>query len=139
VEHPVPHAAERWAQAVVGILDSPFDPKTVAMWGTALGVSEGSLRDWCRAAHCLPKSSLDLARLLRAIVQAPHYGWDPFNLLDIAHERTLRDLLRRGDLAEFPSAEAPLTPQQFLTVQRYITDPVMVAVLAAALERHTGT
>jgi hypothetical protein len=138
VEHPVPHAAERWALAVVGILDSPFDPKTVAMWGKALGVSEGSLRDWCRASHCLPKPSLDLARLLRAIVQAPHYGWDPFNLLDIAHERTLRDLLRRGGLTEFPSTETPLTPQQFLAMQRYIANPVALAALAGALERHMG-
>ena len=136
---PVPHAAERWAQAIVGILDSSIDPKTVAMWGRALGVSEGSIRDWCRAAHCLPKPSLDLARLLRAIVLARHYGWDPFNLLDIAHERTLKDLVRRGGLTEFPSAEAPLTPQQFLTVQRYITNPAALAALTGALERHLGT
>jgi hypothetical protein len=136
---PVLHAAERWAQAVVGILDSPFDPKTVAAWGRALGVSEGTIRDWCRAAHCLPKPSLDLARLLRAIVQAQHYGWDPFNLLDISHERTLKELLRRGGLPDIPSTAPPMTPREFLAAQRYVTNRSALAALSTAVERRIGS
>jgi hypothetical protein len=70
VEHLVPHAADRWAQAVTGILDCPFDPKTVAMWAKAIGVSEGALRDWCRVARCRPKSSLDQGRIIRTCTRS---------------------------------------------------------------------
>jgi len=136
VEHLVPHAADRWAQAVTGILDCPFDPKTVAKWAKAIGVSEGTLRDWCRVARCRPKSSLDFARLLRAVVQSQEHGWDPFNLLDVANERTMRNLLGRGGLPDMLSATGPLTPVGFLLTQRFVTDSVALKTLAACVERH---
>ena len=137
VEHLVPHATDRWAQAVTGILDCPFDPKTVAMWAKEIGVSEGALRDWCRVARCRPKSSLDFARLLRAIVQSQEYGWDPFNLLDVANERTMKNLLRRGGLPDLLSPNVPLTPLGFLLAQRFVTDNVALNSLAASVERRT--
>jgi hypothetical protein len=115
------------------MLDSPFDPRTIAMWGKAIGVSEGALRDWCRVAHCRPKSSLDLARLLRAIVQSQEYGWDPFNLLDVSNERTMRNLLQRGGLADLPSTESPFTPEGFLSRQHFVTDPVALKALATSV------
>jgi hypothetical protein len=137
-DHLVPHAADRWAKAVAGILDCPFDPKTIAMWGKAIGVSEGALRDWCKVAHCRPKSSLDFARLLRAIVQAQKYGWDPFNLLDVANERTMRNLLQRGGLSDLLSTNSPLTPQRFLLEQRFVTNDAALKALAESVERLTS-
>lgn len=134
-EHLVAHAANRWARAVAGMLDSPFDPRTVAMWGKAIGASEGALRDWCRVAHCRPKSSLDLARLLRAIVQSQEHGWDPFNLLDVAHERTMRNLLQRGGLADLVSTDLPFTPQGFLSRQHFVTNAIALRALAESVER----
>lgn len=134
-EHHVAHAADRWAKAVAGMLDSPFDPKTVAMWGKAIGVSEGALRDWCRVAHCRPKSSLDLARLLRAIVQSQKYGWDPFNLLDVANERTMKNLLQRGGLSDLLSADHPLTARGFLFEQHFVTNAIAIESLAESVER----
>ena len=134
----VPHAADRWAKAVTGILDCPFDPKTVAMWGKAIGVSEGTLRDWCRVAHCRPKSSLDFARLLRAIVQSQERDWDPFNLLDVANERTMRNLLQRGGLADLLSTSLPFTPRGFLLKQRFVTNLVALKALAASVEHLTS-
>ena len=134
VDRLIPHAAERWAQAVAGILDSPSDPKTVGMWAKAIGVGEGTLRDWCRAAHCRPKPSLDCARLLRAIVQAQAHGWDPFNLLDVVNERTMKNLLRRGGVSDLLSSEPPLTPRAFLTAQHYIADAVALEALSAAVD-----
>jgi hypothetical protein len=132
----VPHAADRWAQAVTAILDCPFDPKTVAKWARAIGVSEGALRDWCRVARCRPKSSLDFGRLLRAIVQSREHGWDPFNLLDVANERTMRNLLRRGGLPDILSSDdLQLTPDRFLLTQRFVTDSVALRSLAASVER----
>lgn len=133
-EHLVSHAADRWARAIAGMLDSPFDPRTVAMWGKAIGVSEGALRDWCKVAHCRPKSSLDLARLLRAIVQSQESGWDPFNLLDVANERTMRNLLERGGLSDLLSTGAPFTPQGFLSKQHYVTNAMALKALAASVE-----
>lgn len=134
-EHLVAHAADRWARAVAGVLDSPVDPKTVAMWGKAIGVSEGALRDWCRVAHCRPKSSLDLARLLRAIVQSQEYGWDPFNLLDVANERTMRNLLERGGLSDLLSTDLPFTPEGFLSKQHFVTNAMALKALAESVER----
>jgi len=138
-EHLVSHAADRWAKAVAGILDCPFDPKTVAMWGKAIGVSEGTLRDWCRVARCRPKSSLDCGRLLRAIVQSQEHDWDPFNLLDVANERTMRNLLQRGGLPDLllPSVPVKVTPQGFLLLQRFVTNVVALRALAASVERLT--
>ena len=135
--HLVAHAADRWARAVVGILDCPFDPKTIAMWGKSIGVSEGALRDWCKVAHCRPKSSLDFARLLRAIVQSQEYGWDPFNLLDVANERTMRNLLQRGGLSDLLSTNTPVTLRGFLLKQRFVTNDVALKALAQSLDRHT--
>ena len=137
-EHLVAHAADRWARAVVGILDCPFDPRTIAMWGKAIGVSEGALRDWCKVAHCRPKSSLDLARLLRAIVQSQEHGWDPFNLLDVANERTMRNLLERGGLPDLLSTNLPFTPRGFLLKQRFVTNDIALKGLATSIERRTG-
>jgi hypothetical protein len=139
VERWVPHAAERWAQAVTGIMECPSDPKTVGMWAKAIGVGEGTLRDWCRAAHCRPKPSLDCARLLRAIVQAQAHGWDPFNLLDVVNERTMKNLLQRGGMSELLSTEAPLTPRDFVAAQRYITDAAALEALKAAVDARMTT
>ena len=141
VDHLVPHAADRWAQAVTAILDCPFDPKTVAMWAKTIGVSEGALRDWCRLARCRPKNSLDFARLLRAILQSKEYGWDPFNLLDVANERTMKNLLRRGGLSDLLSTGPPVTvtPTGFLLTQRFVTDSVALRTLTASVERRTAS
>jgi hypothetical protein len=135
--HLVAHAADRWARAVVGILECPFDPKTITMWGKSIGVSEGALRDWCKVARCRPKSSLDFARLLRAIVQSEEYGWDPFNLLDVANERTMRNLLKRGGLSDLLSTNAPVTLRGFLLKQRFVTNDVALNALAQSLELRT--
>ena len=136
---PVSHAADRWAQSVIRVLDCPFDPRTVALWAQAIGVSEGTLRDRCRAARCSPKRSLDFARLLRAVVQSQQHGWDPFNLLDIVNERTMKNLMRRGGVADLLSPTAPLTPGGFLLKQHFVTDPTAIEAVAACVQfRNSG-
>ena len=139
VNHLVPHAARRWADAVTAILDCPFDPNTVAKWAKVIGVGEGTLRDWCRVARCRPKSSLDLARLLRAVVQSREHGWDPFNLLDVASERTMNNLLQRGGLADTFATSLPLTPDRFLRAQRFVTDSVALKTLTASFARRLAS
>src|SRR5262245_59500321 len=136
---PVSHAADRWAQSVIRVIDCPFDPRTVALWAQAIGVSEGTLRDRCRAARCSPKRSLDFARLLRAVVQSQQHGWDPFNLLDIVNERTMKNLMKRGGVADLLSPTAPLTPGGFLLKQHFVTNPTAIEAVAAFVQfRNSG-
>lgn len=140
VRHPtdmrhVSHAADRWAQSVIPVIDCPFDPRTVALWAQAIGVSEGTLRDRCRAARCSPKRSLDFARLLRAVVQSQTHGWDPFNLLDIVNERTMKNLMRRGGVADLLSPTAPLTPRSFLLKQHFVTNTTAIAAVAVFVQQ----
>jgi hypothetical protein len=130
----VAHAARRWAHAVARLIDCPFDPRTVGMWGRAIGVSEGTIRDWCRAANCLPKRSLDFARLLRAIVQSQESDWDPFNLLDVVNDRTMRNLLKRGGLQDLLSASVPPTPRGFVVKQRFVTNSRALEAVTASIE-----
>jgi hypothetical protein len=74
--------------------------------------------------------------LLRAIVQSRERGWDPFNLLDVANERTMRNLLRRGGLPDVISTDdLQLTPDRFLLTQRFVTDSLALRSLAASVER----
>jgi hypothetical protein len=129
----VRHAAARWAQSVIAVLDCPFDPRTVAMWAHAIGVSEGALKDRCRAARCRPKGSLDFARLLRAVVRSQEHGWDPFNLLDIVNERTMRNLMSRGGVPDLLSPDTRLSPRGFILKQHFVTNPTAVAAVAAAI------
>jgi len=133
--HPVSHAADRWAQSVIRVIDCPFDPRTVALWAQAIGVSEGALRDRCRAARCPPKRSLDFARLLRAVVQSQQHGWDPFNLLDIVNERTMRNLMSRGGVADLLSPNTLLTPRGFLLKQHFVTNAPAIAAVAASVQQ----
>lgn len=105
------------------------------MWGKALGVSEGALRDWCRVAKCRPKRSLDFARLLRAIVQSQDRGWAPFDLLDVVNERTMKNLFQRGGLPDLLSASAAPTLEGFLLSQRFVTNRRALDILAKSVER----
>jgi hypothetical protein len=136
---PVSHAADRWAQSVIGVLDCPFDPRTLALWAQAIGISEGTLRDRCRAAHCRAKSSLDFARLLRAVVQSQQHGWDPFNLLDIVNERTMRNLMNRGGVPDLVSPGTCLTPRGFLLRQHFVTNAAAIEAVAASVQRRRGS
>jgi hypothetical protein len=126
----VRHAASRWAEGVTAVLDCSFDPKTVAMWAQAIGVSEGSLRDRCRVARCRPKRSLDLARVLRAVVQSRRHGWDLFNLLDIVSERTMKNLLNRGGVIHLLSTSRAPTVHEFLLTQRFVTNRAAIDAVA---------
>jgi hypothetical protein len=136
---PILHAADRWAHSVIGVLDCPFDPRTLALWAQTIGVSEGALRDRCRAAQCRPKSSLDFARLLRAVVQSQQHGWDPFNLLDVVNERTMKNLMGRGGVPDLLVPGGCLTPRGFLHRQHFITNTAAVEAVAALVQRRRAS
>ena len=132
---PVSHAAARWAEAVVKVIDAPHDPRTMELWGRHIGASAGSLRNWCRMAGLSPKRSLNVARMIRAIsysaaLKRPE---DAFNVTD---RRTLRQLLSLGDPNGPPSV--PETIDEFFARQRWISSPSAVQELKRLLKARRG-
>ena len=126
----VPHAIRRWVGIVIPVIDSPEDPRTIADWASWVGASRGALRGWCRTAGLHAKRSLSLARMLRVVVRYPEGS--PENLLDFADTRSLQNFLRLGH-SEEPPCLLPLGAQELLDRQRWITDPLALRELAAAL------
>ena len=122
--------------ALLKTLDSPRDLRTIADWGREIGAGTSTLRVWCRAARVSPKASLDLARLLRAILksQAESARCDPADFLDIVDQRTLRNLLRRAGVQDMSDRNTPLDCEEFLKRQRLVMSQVALVELARQLE-----
>src|SRR5262249_14649163 len=131
---PRAHAAERWARAVMAALHSPGDPRTLAAWGHSAGAARGTLRAWCRAAKVPAKSSLEFARLLRAVVRSQGRSWDPHNLLDVVDDRTMRRLLELGGLLDRGSGGPSPDCRSFMDRQRLVSDPDALRAVQAALD-----
>jgi len=123
------HAAARWAEAMVALIDSPIDVRTIEYWGRAIAVSPGALRNWCAVARLSPRRSLVLARLLRATLLSAGRPWEPRHVLDVAEPRTLRRMLRLGGLE---STMAP-TVGQLLSAQTLISDSFALDALRTSL------
>lgn len=126
----VPHAVRRWVGIVVPVIDSPRDPKTIADWAIWLGISRGALRGWCQTAGFRAGRSLSLARMLRVAVRYPDER--PENLLDFADKRSIDSFLRLGR-SDGPRCELPLDRHELLARQQWITDPLALRELGAAL------
>jgi hypothetical protein len=109
---------DRWARLVVEVVDARVDPVTLKHWGDHVHMSVGALRQLCSVAGVRPKVSLDLARVLRAIVWLQEEHWMPEAVLDCRDPRTLRSLLSRtGCPADLSRSGTALTLQGFLTHQ----------------------
>lgn len=131
---PEPHAAARWARAVIPIIDSPRDPRTIAVWGRVVAASPGALRNWCRTVGLSPRRSLVFARLLRA-VWLRREGHKPENLLDVVDRRTLDGLLR---LAGFNAhAGLPASVDEYLERQQLINDSAVLGEIKRAIGMRT--
>ena len=125
------HAGARWAKAVIGIVNSIEDPRTVSEWGQAIGAGEGTLRNWCSTARLSPKRSLSLARLLRALYLSRSRRWLPEQVLNVVDRRTVNRLLEQGGV---DGTIAP-TIEAFLRKQTLIADETAVNELRKALRR----
>lgn len=126
----VPHAVRRWVSIVVPVIDSPRDPKTIADWASWVGVSRGALRGWCRTAGLRAGRSLSLARMLRVTMLYPRES--PENILDFADKRSIDSFLRLGR-SDGPPCKMPLGRDELLVRQRWITNPLALRELGAAL------
>lgn len=124
------HGARRWATAVTRIIDLPADPKTIGGWGRAIGVSRGTLKNWCRTIGLSSKRSLDFGRLLRAVIRQNANGIRPEHSLDVVDQRTLSRLLSFGGAT---SHVLPPHVDAFLESQVLIRDAVVLSELRRAL------
>jgi FixJ family two-component response regulator len=125
------HAAERWARAVVPIVDAAVDPRTVRGWSRLVYVSPGALRNWCRMAGIPPRRSLVFARLLRVVCLSRGGRHKPENLLDVVDRRTLVGLLRFAGLSG--QREFPEDVDTFLEWQQLVRDPDALRAITSAL------
>lgn len=132
VGRPEPHAAVRWARAVIAVTDCPSDPKTIAGWGRWIAASSGAIRNWCFTAGIGPRRSLVFARMLRAVIFSEGGTRKPENLLDTVDRRTLVGLLR---LAGLPTnGRLPPDVDEFLEQQVLVRDPDALDEVRRALK-----
>ena len=131
---PEAHAAGRWVRAIVPVLQATSDPKTIRAWSRCAGISQGSLKTWCHTAGFSTKRSLDLARLLRAILRRSTHGLRPEDSLDIVDRRTLTGLLRLGGVASGNPSELPTSVDEFLERQAFIREPNALRLLRSYLD-----
>jgi hypothetical protein len=115
------HAAERWARAVVPMIDAPADPRTVGCWSRCVGASPGAIRNWCRTLDIGVRCSLVFGRLLRAVALSDGGRHLPANVLDIVDRRTLAGMLASAGLA---TPQFPRSIDEFLELQTLVRDPV---------------
>ena len=129
---PIPHAVVRWVGVMVPVLDSPRDLHTIALWASWVAVSPGAIRNWCRTAGLPPKRSLSLARILRVVVRDPTGAEGAENMLNIVDLRSLSTFMKLGSPTARPQ-EFPLGVDEVLSLQRWVTDPIALRELKAAL------
>lgn len=132
---PQPHAAERWANAIVPIIECPGDPRTITGWSRCVAASPGAIRNWCVTAGISPRRSLVFGRLLRAVVLSEGGRRRPENLLDVVDRRTLCGLLRLGGFDHVHLF--PTEAREFLERQTLVRDAEALRQIERALnERH---
>jgi len=119
--------ARRWAGYVWALTDAATDPRTLADWSRAIGVSRTVLVESCVRVGIAPKDARDLARVLR-LVRRDSDPWEPETALDIADRRTLRVLLERAGV----SPDTRPTIRDFLKQQRFV-DQANAGLLALRL------
>jgi hypothetical protein len=129
------HAAARIARAMVSVIDSATDPRTISDWGHLVYASSGALRNWCRTAGVSPRRALVFSRLLRAVVRGQRGDQRLENLLDVADRRTVVGLLRS---AGFRSArDFPRDIESFLRQQTVMLDADVSQTVRQLLSLHS--
>jgi ActR/RegA family two-component response regulator len=125
------HARSRWADLVARARYAPRDPRTLHEWGRSVGASVGCIRNWCHTAGLPARRSLQLARVLRAVVKRQRVQAAPEDLLDIVDSRTLTKLLTASGGAP---GMLPSSVEDLLERQRLIEDVQAIAVLQTTLK-----
>jgi hypothetical protein len=121
-------AASRWAQLIVRVAQADHDPRTIESWAAICNLSYATLRNRCRAAKVAAKNSLDLARMLRAIVQGNKFGCSPSLLLE-GDPRTIQRLHRLAGDTDIESSSLTSVVRRLVRLQHLITEPSLLLEL----------
>jgi DNA-binding response OmpR family regulator len=113
-------AAERWAVYVAKACQSEEDLTTVGGWAAYVGVSASSLSESCHLVGVLPRDARNLARLLRALLQAAAHDCEPEALLLVSDRRTLKMLIERAGL-HIGAKAGSLSVSAFLDAQQFVS------------------
>jgi hypothetical protein len=126
------HAVKRLAKASVMFIGSRQDERTLYCVGRAVGHASGCLRNWCRIADIKAMRFRDFTRALRAVYQLQERPQlKETNMLEIIDERTIRKFrLKSGGSAN----HLPNRLHDFLTHQRFLSDPVFISAVRSELE-----
>jgi ActR/RegA family two-component response regulator len=134
---PEAHAAERWAQPIVRIIDAHQDPRTLREFGRAVFVSVGCFRNWCHTTRVSSRASLSFARALRAVYRFEHdQSTRPENLLSIVDQRTIVKFVKKcgGHGDRLPDSVA-----EFLQRQQLVTNQEAVDAVRRALQNRASS
>ena len=124
------NAYARWAMLVAKVISAPQDPRTLVLWARHVGVSVATIRARCKVADVAVLPSRDLGRMLRVVARSNRGErcWDPAAQLETCDPRTLRRLLVRGGLANWPIRDTPPSVERFLQRQRFVPGRAVVSV-----------
>ena len=125
----------RWARSIIRVVTSKEDPSTVKGWGRLVGASRGALATWCRAAKTTPRRSLDLARLLRALLMTGGSSIDLQDVMDIVDPRTVTRMLTRAGFPEAGGGAVHLSAREFVMQQKLVKNEKALSALTALLEQ----
>jgi len=126
--------ADRWAEAVLRVIDARDDPRTFAQWARVVGASPGTLVARCRVVGVSPRNSLYLARLLRGHGLVNGDLARLAEVLDVADVRTVPRLLKRAGL----HGRACANSSALLRAQRLVVEPVPLESLLRNLRVNGG-
>jgi hypothetical protein len=127
---------DRWVHLIVEVVDAEADLETLTDWARHSHMGAGTLREVCRAAGIRSKRSLDLARVLRAVVRLQGHPWMPEAVLNCRDPRTLRALLSRTGIVV---NGASMAPDEFLARQTVLPqEGYHLFALGEALARNSG-
>jgi len=128
------YAGARWARLIIRVVTSSTDPSTVEKWGRLVGASRGKLGTWCRASKTSPRRSLELARLLRALVLTNVSGFDLQDVMDVVDPRTLKRMLGRAGFPDGWGRAVALSVRDFVRQQQLVQNERALSALTALLE-----
>jgi CheY-like chemotaxis protein len=113
--------ARRWARMVLGACQAADDPRTVPLWGRAIGCSASTIEETCRLCGVKPRDARDLTRCLRALYRLVTTGSDFCGSLAVADQRTLDNLLDRAGFAR--NRLSPMSLEAFVLRQKFVRGP----------------
>jgi len=113
------HAAARVVRALLAVVQTQDDPRTLAGWSRCSFASVGTIRNWCYTAGIPPRRCLVFGRLLRVVLRSNRERCRPENLLAVVDRRTL---IRLFACAGFTADGFPNTVEEFLQRQTLIAD-----------------